>query len=168
MTLTLRRAHAQIALSLAGIGLVALSMRGLVPVGGALAHVLTVAGPLGATACFAAIVALRETAPDRGAAVPLPDPLTGLATRDGLLLELERLYRETTLDTPTQLILLDLVGFKNYNDTFGRPAGDALLRRISRNLRRLVSSRGSAYRLDGAEFAALVTYDSDAPDLADF
>src|SRR3954471_2211447 len=161
------RPAAPVALAVLGAAFVVASIHGVLPLGGIVAQVLSVAGPLGATACFAAIVAMRASAAD---AVPPPivDGLTGLATRDGLLAELGRLYRETTLDAPTQLILLDLVGFKDYNDTFGRPAGDALLRRISRNLHRLVSSRGSAYRLDGAEFAALVAYDADAPDLADF
>jgi diguanylate cyclase (GGDEF)-like protein len=163
-----RPAKAQIALALLGAALVVASIHGVLPLGGMVAQILAVVAPLGATACFAAIVALRATGADRRPVDAIVDPLTGLASRDGLLTELDRLYRETTLDTPTQLILLDLVGFKGYNDTFGRPAGDALLRRISRNLRRLVSSRGSAYRLDGAEFAALVTYDADAPDLADF
>jgi two-component system cell cycle response regulator len=161
------RPTAPVALAVLGAAFVVASIHGVLPLGGIVAQVLAVAGPLGATGCFAAIVALRQHAAE---AVPPPvvDALTGLSTRDGLLTELGRLYRETTLDSPTQLILLDLVGFKDYNDTFGRPAGDAMLKRMSRNLRRLVSSRGSAYRLDGDEFAALVAYDADAPDLADF
>jgi two-component system cell cycle response regulator len=163
-----RPASAQIALGLVGAALVGASIHGVLPLGGIVAQILAVVAPLGATACFAAIVALRANGTDDSATAVIVDPLTGLASRDALFAELGRLYRETTLDTPTQLILLDLVGFKDYNDTFGRPAGDALLRRISRNLRRLVSSRGSAYRLDGDEFAALVAYDADAPDLADF
>src|SRR5437764_826766 len=146
-----RPAALQSALAASGAVLVVASIHGVLPLGGIVAQILAVAGPLGATGCFAAIVALRERASE---AIPEPvvDELTGLSTRDGLLTELERLYRETTLDAPTQLILLDLVGFKDYNDTFGRLAGDAMLKRMSRNLRRLVSSRGSAYRLDGDEF----------------
>ena len=163
-----RPAKPQIALGLFGAALVVASIHGVLPLEGIVAQILAVVAPLGATACFGAIVTLRASGADGSAAAPALDPLTELANRDALLLELARIYRETTLDTPTQLIILDLVGFKGYNDTFGRPAGDALLRRISRNLRRLVSSRGSAYRLDGAEFAALVAYDADAPDLADF
>jgi diguanylate cyclase (GGDEF)-like protein len=161
------RPAAPVALAVLGVAFVVASIHGVLPLGGIVAQVLSVAGPLGATACFAAIVALRTHAADT-AAPRVVDALTGLANRDALLAELDRLYRETTLDAPTQLILLDLVGFKDYNDTFGRPAGDAMLKRMSRNLRRLVSSRGSAYRLDGDEFATLVTYDADAPDLADF
>jgi diguanylate cyclase (GGDEF)-like protein len=167
MRITSLRPGLPVALGVAGAALVAASVHGILPVGGIVSQILAVAGPLGATACFAAIVALRERASEAVVA-PVVDELTGLERRDSLLAELERLYKETTLDLPTQLILLDLVGFKSYNDTFGRPAGDAMLRRISRNLRRLVSSRGSAYRLDGDEFAALVAFDSDAPDLADF
>src|SRR4051794_16646412 len=149
-----RPAKAQIALALFGAALVVASIHGVLPLDGIVAQILAVVAPLGATACFGGIVALRASGAIAGGGAPVLDPLTELANRDGLLVELDRLYRETTLDAPTQLIILDLVGFKSYNDTFGRPAGDALLRRISRNLRRLVSSRGSAYRLDGAEFAA--------------
>src|SRR5580765_4407080 len=124
------RPTAPVALAVLGAAFVVASIHGVLPLGGVVAQILAVAGPLGATGCFAAIVALRERASE---ALPEPvvDTLTGLSTRD-------RLHRETTLDAPTQLILLDLVGFKDYNDTFGRPAGDAMLKRMSRNLRRLV------------------------------
>ena len=45
------------------------SIHGLLPLGGIVAQILAVAGPLGATGCFAAIVALRERAAE---AVPEP------------------------------------------------------------------------------------------------
>ena len=53
------------------------------------------------------------------------------------------------------LALFDLDGFKHYNDTFGHPAGDALLERLGGNLARLVAGRGRAYRMGGDEFCAL-------------
>jgi diguanylate cyclase (GGDEF)-like protein len=65
------------------------------------------------------------------------------------------------------LVLLDLVGFKDYNDTFGRPAGDAMLKRLARKLSHAVVAHGSGYRLDGDEFAALVTVVGDGNQLAD-
>src|SRR5438270_6789558 len=114
-----RPAALQSALAASGAVLVVASIHGVLPLAGVVAQILAVAGPLGATGCFAAIVALRERAGEHVVETPPADELTGLASRDGLLVELDRLYRETTLDTPTQLILLDLVGFKDYNDTFG-------------------------------------------------
>jgi two-component system, cell cycle response regulator len=58
-------------------------------------------------------------------------------------------------------VLLDLDGFKDYNDTFGHPAGDALLVRLGKRLDKAVAGSGSAYRLGGDEFCALLRFDPD-------
>ena len=52
------------------------------------------------------------------------DALTGLGNRRSLNADLEAAFasRQDAL-----LLLFDLNGFKGYNDTFGHPAGDALL-----------------------------------------
>ena len=62
-----------------------------------------------------------------------------------------------TLDARTTavLMLLDLDGFKAYNDTFGHPAGDALLARIAEKLGGAVASEGEVYRIGGDEFCVL-------------
>jgi two-component system, cell cycle response regulator len=52
-------------------------------------------------------------------------------------------------------LLLDLNGFKRYNDTFGHPAGDEILARMGIRLREAVGADGSAYRIGGDEFAVL-------------
>ena len=53
-------------------------------------------------------------------------------------------------------MLYDLNGFKRYNDTFGHPAGDALLRRLGREARgRGRRRQARRYRLGGDEFCAL-------------
>jgi two-component system cell cycle response regulator len=96
------------------------------------------------------------------------DALTCLPTRRQLLRDLARAIRSSRDGQPRMLVLIDLIGFKQYNDTFGRPAGDALLLRLGHNLARVVAARGTAYRLDGAEFAALVTVESDTAMLAEF
>jgi diguanylate cyclase (GGDEF)-like protein len=52
-------------------------------------------------------------------------------------------------------MLFDLDGFKAYNDAFGHPAGDALLRRLALNLAAASHSFGRAYRMGGDEFCVL-------------
>jgi diguanylate cyclase (GGDEF)-like protein len=49
-------------------------------------------------------------------------------------------------------MIFDLDGFKSYNDTFGHPAGDALLARLGSKLAAVPGPRGAAYRLGGDEF----------------
>ena len=51
--------------------------------------------------------------------------------------------------------LYDLDGFKAYNDSFGHPAGDSLLRRLGANLIAAVEPDGRAYRLGGDEFCII-------------
>ena len=53
------------------------------------------------------------------------------------------------------LALFDLNGFKQYNDSFGHPAGDALLVRLGASLRRAMEGSGTAYRMGGDEFCIL-------------
>ena len=77
------------------------------------------------------------------------DQLTGLPNRRALLEELE--HRSDANQSFT-LALGDLNGFKRYNDTFGHPAGDALLRRLGRKLAAASEGRGMAARLGGDEF----------------
>jgi diguanylate cyclase (GGDEF)-like protein len=80
------------------------------------------------------------------------DPLTDLGNRRKLLVDLERALEG---GAHRLLIVFDLDGFKLYNDTFGHPAGDALLRRLGRKLAAVVDSWGSSYRLGGDEFCVL-------------
>ncbi|TML99294.1 MAG: diguanylate cyclase [Actinobacteria bacterium] len=83
----------------------------------------------------------------------LTDPLTALGNRRRLLDDLQ-----AVLDSgrPHALIIFDLDGFKRFNDTFGHPAGDALLSRLGERLRDAVAAEGEVYRLGGDEFCALV------------
>jgi diguanylate cyclase (GGDEF)-like protein len=100
-----------------------------------------------------AVENLRMTAASRREA--LTDALTGLGNRRSLMLDLEDVLRTATPGNPTLLMLLDLDGFKRYNDTFGHPAGDALLHRLGRALAAAVADVGRPYRLGGDEFCVL-------------
>ena len=84
------------------------------------------------------------------------DALTGLGNRRILLADLHRQAQTAGTAHPSLLILLDLNGFKNYNDTFGHPAGDALLARLASALTDAVKPFGArAYRPGGDEFCVI-------------
>ncbi len=88
------------------------------------------------------------------------DDLTGLGNRRKLTADLgELLTRYPASSEPRLLMLFDLNGFKTYNDTFGHLAGDALLARLGDKLADAVAPTGTAYRLGGDEFCALLAVD---------
>jgi len=84
----------------------------------------------------------------------LTDALTGLSNRRKLYLDLDaRLADESA--PPTLLMIFDLDGFKSYNDSFGHPAGDALLARLGAKLAAVPGEDGAVYRLGGDEFCLI-------------
>jgi two-component system cell cycle response regulator len=85
----------------------------------------------------------------------LTDSLTGLGNRRAFMLELQERLETADESRPFVLALYDLDGFKNYNDTFGHLAGDALLKRLSKKLTTATSGWGAAYRMGGDEFCVL-------------
>ncbi|MFI5005637.1 MAG: GGDEF domain-containing protein, partial [Solirubrobacterales bacterium] len=86
----------------------------------------------------------------------LTDPLTGLGNRRQLMEDLNVACRRASAGETWSLMLYDLNGFKRYNDTFGHPAGDALLARLSDKLKAVVAPHGTAYRMGGDEFCVLL------------
>jgi diguanylate cyclase (GGDEF)-like protein len=84
------------------------------------------------------------------------DPLTGLYNRRALMAELPRACERATEDQPAYVWFFDLNGFKQYNDSFGHVAGDALLARLGERLQSTVAPFGGAYRLGGDEFCVLL------------
>lgn len=96
------------------------------------------------------------------AELALKDPLTGLSNR----LQMLRVLEEALLDhvgvmRSCTLFLLDLDRFKTVNDTWGHPAGDALLKQVSERIQHVVGADGHAGRLGGDEFKIVI------PDLYD-
>jgi diguanylate cyclase (GGDEF)-like protein/PAS domain S-box-containing protein len=80
------------------------------------------------------------------------DPLTGLPNHSLLL---ERLQRVTDEGAGT-LMLLDLAGFKDVNDTYGHAAGDLLLVEAAERLRGHVGESGTVARHGPDDFAILL------------
>lgn len=85
----------------------------------------------------------------------LTDPLTGLGNRRRLMEDLRLACRLAKPEEPWRLAMFDLNGFKSYNDTYGHPAGDDLLARLSDKLSASVAAYGTAYRMGGDEFCVL-------------
>jgi diguanylate cyclase (GGDEF)-like protein/PAS domain S-box-containing protein len=97
----------------------------------------------------------RKRAQEQLAFQAYHDSLTELPNRRKLMEDLEREIGSATPEDPVLLLLFDLDGFKAYNDTFGHPAGDALLSRLGHRLEAAVEGRGTAYRMGGDEFCVL-------------
>ena len=94
------------------------------------------------------------------------DVLTGLPNRrtmESVLAEAIERYRARK--TSFGLIILDIDHFKQVNDSFGHPAGDAVLVEFAAILTRHMRRKDKAFRFGGEEFVALVEVD-DAKALA--
>jgi diguanylate cyclase (GGDEF)-like protein len=85
------------------------------------------------------------------------DPLTGLYNRrffdDYFEKELNRSIRYTH---KLALVVFDLHRFKEVNDKFGHPKGDALLQMAAATLRKSLRTSDYAFRIGGDEFALLL------------
>jgi diguanylate cyclase len=84
------------------------------------------------------------------------DELTGLANRRALLERAQRILDTATARRPAALLLLDLDGFKEINDSLGHTAGDQLLRQIGPRLEPALRPGEVLARLGGDEFAVLL------------
>jgi diguanylate cyclase (GGDEF)-like protein/PAS domain S-box-containing protein len=85
------------------------------------------------------------------------DSLTQLANRHVLAQALDReAGRRSTDKRQLALVLLDIDLFKQVNDGFGHPAGDAVLVEVARRLERTVRAGEVLARVGGEEFAWLL------------
>jgi diguanylate cyclase (GGDEF)-like protein/putative nucleotidyltransferase with HDIG domain len=84
------------------------------------------------------------------------DALTSLGNHRSFQIDLRRALAEAAAEEGLMsLALIDLDAFKDINDRFGHPVGDAVLRLVARVLREQCGE-GCAYRIGGEEFAALL------------
>lgn len=85
--------------------------------------------------------------------VALHDPLTGLWNRAALPLSLETAWQSARRNTTAfSLCLLDIDGFKSFNDQQGHLAGDALLEDLARHLAQACRGSDIVGRWGGDEF----------------
>lgn len=82
------------------------------------------------------------------------DPLTGLANRTAFDRQLQAMLQHKPGNCA--LMLIDLDGFKQVNDTCGHRSGDLVLQCVADRLRQLLRACDQVYRLGGDEFAILL------------
>lgn len=110
----------------------------------------TFAGQIGLSI---ANIRLREALRDQS----ILDPLTGLFNRRYLEEILEReVRRAMRSEQCVGLMMLDLDHFKNFNDTYGHDAGDAVLREAAAFLKRSVRAEDIVCRFGGEEFVVIL------------
>jgi diguanylate cyclase (GGDEF)-like protein len=130
--------------------LLALSLQAKAPTGFAdfaLPAVVLVGLPL---VCFASLILFRD-AHESGSMLAMRDDLTGVGSRRAFVAHSQLLIRKAKAGT-LGLILLDVDGLKQLNDTCGHQAGDELLAKVAQH----VDARGKIYRIGGDEFAVLI------------
>ncbi|MGI5186018.1 diguanylate cyclase domain-containing protein [Dactylosporangium sp. CA-152071] len=84
------------------------------------------------------------------------DNLTGLANRSLLREHLGHALARARRGSPVAVLLIDLDGFKQVNDTYGHAAGDQLLVAVAQRLRDGIRGADTAARLGGDEFAVVL------------
>jgi diguanylate cyclase (GGDEF)-like protein len=84
------------------------------------------------------------------------DPLTGLGNRRALQEDLELIdARVQRYGHEYCMALLDVDHFKAYNDTYGHPAGDQVLQKVSAQLEHQARGGDALYRYGGEEFLCI-------------
>jgi diguanylate cyclase (GGDEF)-like protein len=87
----------------------------------------------------------------------LHDELTALPNRALVIDRAEQmLYRSRRSHSPMAALCVDIDGFKNVNERFGRAAGDELLRVVAARLSGVARDADTVGRLSGDEFAVLL------------
>ena len=109
----------------------------------------------------------RDQANQRLADMAFSDPLTGLPNRRVLLSSMEMSLAECSRHhIHAALVLIDLDGFKEVNDTYGHDAGDVVLVETSKRLKKGVRKEDIVSRLGGDEFIILIKQLNDDSDRA--
>ena len=102
--------------------------------------------------------AALAAANQRLADMAITDDLTGAYNRRHFNAVLEAtMARHARSRTPVAFCMLDVDHFKQYNDRYGHPAGDAVLQAVSRAVRARLSRAGDHFfRIGGEEFGILL------------
>lgn len=84
------------------------------------------------------------------------DPLTGLLNRRGFEIRLSQMISQCDDHRGMALMMIDLDGFKEVNDSAGHDAGDLVLKEVATRLKHNLRSNEVIARLGGDEFAVII------------
>lgn len=91
------------------------------------------------------------------ASLAVTDGLTGIKNHRAFQEALEQEWKSSSrYHTPLSIMLIDVDNFKHFNDTFGHPAGDRVLKRIAEILRETTRESDIVARYGGEEFVAVL------------
>lgn len=100
-----------------------------------------------------------EAANTRLADLATIDGLTGLKNHRAFQEHLEEEWAKAVrYQTPLSVLLLDIDQFKLYNDTYGHPAGDNVLRQIGQTLQDCARDTDFVARYGGEEFVVILPH----------
>jgi diguanylate cyclase (GGDEF)-like protein len=98
-----------------------------------------------------------EFASATSAALAITDGMTGLANHRAFQEELNRqMARANRSQSSVALLLLDVDFFKQFNDTYGHPAGDDILETVASIIQNTVREGDYPARYGGEEFAVIL------------
>jgi diguanylate cyclase (GGDEF)-like protein len=118
-----------------------------------------IAGCIQATLCMTVIAGFLTNAEIRHRVESVIDPLTGLLNRRSLVQRFDEVRQQAAVlgtTVPLSVIMIDVDHFKVVNDTHGHAAGDAVLRDVAYELRKVLRRFDAVFRIGGEEFVVLV------------
>jgi diguanylate cyclase (GGDEF)-like protein len=120
-------------------------------------HNATIVATLALLGNIAAISAALQGAELQHRGEAVLDPLTGLLNRKALRVRFDEIAAQARLqNAPVCVIECDLDSFKAVNDAYGHERGDAVLRDVTYEMRKVLRSFELMYRLGGEEFLVVL------------
>lgn len=86
----------------------------------------------------------------------LTNPVTGLPNRRAMDRKLNEIFSNELKPNSMAVVIIDLDGFKQINDTYGHETGDNVLKEVGKQLQKIVREGDIVYHFGGDEFAVIM------------
>ncbi len=84
------------------------------------------------------------------------DALTGAGNRASYEARVQQIMSNTSVFSPTGILMIDINGLKAINDTYGREKGDRVLQDIVLKMTEIIPGRSEVFRVGGDEFIVFI------------